>query len=211
MAASLAASPQLIKNGPLAGWTPEKEAPYVSFVTRGQFAGYRSEAKDIVCPASGDPGWRACEDKDVEQIEKLRSLAKDRVIVIGEDVAGVDRHDTVVGELPGYLLQANYIESLLDNRLIRPVWGPLNVLAGLAFFGAFEYFARQYEKRNYTRWQVIKRVTILIVASCLTVYLSVTLLGYYLNPTTIGLLAVVLRLTDTFPAPPSEASKKEQS
>jgi CHASE2 domain-containing sensor protein len=103
-------------------------------------------ARDLVCSAPGDPGWRACEDAGLSK--KLRSLADGRVVIIGEDVTDADRHDTVVGGLPGYMLQANYIESLLDDRLIRPVPEGLNMMAGLRFFAAFEYIAWRYHERR---------------------------------------------------------------
>jgi hypothetical protein len=205
LAASLAASPSFLRNGRLAGWTPDAPVPYVSFVRRGQFDDYDIAARDLVCSGPGNLGWRACEDSELSQ--KVRSLADGRIIIVGEDVAGIDRHDTVVGEMPGYILQANYIESLLDDRLIRPVPESLNVLAGLVFFAAFEYIAwRHHERRLYA----LSLIALLVVNSGLVIYLSVTLLGYYLNPATIGLLAVLLRLADTALVPPHGAPAKER-
>lgn len=205
LAASLAASPKFMQNGRLAGWTPDAPDPYVSFVRRGQFDDYSIAARDLVCTASGNPGWRACEDAELSQ--RLRSLADARVVIIGEDVTDADRHDTVVGDLPGYMLQANYIESLLDDRLIRPVPEGLNVLAGLLFFGAFEYIAWRYHER---RLHAFSWIALLFAGTGLAIYLSVTLLGYYLNPATIGLLAVLLRLADTALLPAEEAPAKER-
>jgi CHASE2 domain-containing sensor protein len=45
-----------------------------------------------------------------------------RIIVIGDDVEGVDRNDLFPDQpqVPGMYLQANYIESLLDGRYLRP-------------------------------------------------------------------------------------------
>jgi hypothetical protein len=40
-----------------------------------------------------------------------------KIVVIGDGQQ--DWHDTVVGRIPGVLLQANYIESLLDDRYFR--------------------------------------------------------------------------------------------
>jgi hypothetical protein len=205
LAASLAASPMFMQNGRLAGWTPDAPDPYVSFVRRGQFDGYSIAARDLVCSAPGNPGWRACADAELSP--KIRSVADGRVVIIGEDVTDIDRHDTVVGEMAGYVLQANYIESLLDDRLIRPVPEGLNVLAGLLFFAAFEYIAWRYHER---RLRAFSLVALLIASAGLAIYLSVTLLGYYLNPATIGLLAVSLRLADTALLPPEGAPARER-
>jgi len=205
LAASLAASPSFMRNGRLAGWTPDAPAPYVSFVRRGQFEDYNIAARDLVCSAPGSPEWRGCEDAELSQ--KVRNLADGRVVIIGEDVMGFDTHDTVVGEMPGYFLQANYIESLLDDRLIRPVPEYLNVLAGFMFFAAFEYVAWRHHQRRLYAFGLI---CLLVAGTGLVVYLSVTLLGYYLNPATIGLLAVLLRLADTALLPAHGAPAREQ-
>jgi len=42
-----------------------------------------------------------------------------RVIVIGEDIPGRDRHTLFGNDVSGVYLQANYIESLLDGRYLR--------------------------------------------------------------------------------------------
>lgn len=41
-----------------------------------------------------------------------------RIVLIGQ-YNSKDTHDTVVGPMPGFVLQANYIESLLDDRYYR--------------------------------------------------------------------------------------------
>ena len=205
LAASLAASPSFLQNGRLAGWTPDAPVPYVSFVRRGQFDDYNIAARDLVCSAPGNPGWRACADAELSS--KVRSLADGRIIIIGEDRPGYDSFDTVVGKMPGYILQANYIESLLDDRLIRPVPAGLNVVAGLMFFAAFEYLAWRHHGR---RLYALSSIALLVVGTALVIYLSVTLLGYYLNPATIGLLAVLLRLAYTALAPAEGARTRVQ-
>jgi CHASE2 domain-containing sensor protein len=43
-----------------------------------------------------------------------------KIILVGEDVSGKDRHQLLGHEVAGAYLQANYIESLLDSRYLRP-------------------------------------------------------------------------------------------
>jgi hypothetical protein len=68
--------------------------------------------------------------------QELPKALRSRIVVIGED-SERDRHEThtPLGTVPGVMLQANYIESLLDDRYFRP---PSNafVLAS-AFFWVF--------------------------------------------------------------------------
>ena len=43
------------------------------------------------------------------------------VVIIGEINHELDDHLTIVGRMSGLLVQANYIEALLDDRLFRPM------------------------------------------------------------------------------------------
>ena len=117
LAAAMAASPQLLDAGRLAGWTTDP--PYISLLEVRQFKPWTVSARDAVCGSPSPPGWRACQEGELNP--RVLSLVHGRVVVIGEDIPELDHHDTVVGNVPGYMLQANYIESLLDDRLIRPV------------------------------------------------------------------------------------------
>lgn len=49
-----------------------------------------------------------------------------RVIVIGDDVSNRDRHRLYDRDVSGAYLQANYIESLLDERYLRPLGASWN-------------------------------------------------------------------------------------
>jgi CHASE2 domain-containing sensor protein len=106
---------------------------------------------------------------------------------------GLDRHDTVVGDMPGYMLQANYLESLLDDRLIRPVPEAVDWISGFVVYAAFEFIIRRYHRRRVpgVLWALV-----LLSGTALTVYLAVTLFGYYLNPATVSLLAALMGLMD---------------
>ena len=212
LAAATAASPMFLGTGRLASWTPNSPSPYVSFVQSGQFDAYNMAARDLVCKANGPQDWRACSDDEIGP--KIRSLIQGRVVVIGEDFPEVDRHETVVGNLPGYILQANYIESLLDDRLIRPMPAlskvpeilNVDVLVGFLIFFCFEYLAWHY---HHHRVKALAWITVLFLGAVLTIYLSVSLLGYYLDPATVCLLAVLLRVADLglMPPAPTEPEK----
>jgi len=51
----------------------------------------------------------------------------------------MDSHFSVVGEVPGYILQANYVEALLDGRYFRAVAGWVNYVAGFLIYLAFHW------------------------------------------------------------------------
>ena len=104
----------------------------MSFLTNGQFDGVMIAANDIICSTSSEPGWRACESGELQP--RVRSLVRGKVVIIGEDVPDIDRHKTVVGDVAGFVLQADYVESLLDNRLIHPVSDIFNWTARIGHF-----------------------------------------------------------------------------
>jgi hypothetical protein len=61
------------------------------------------------------------------------SEIRGQVIVVGDDVAGRDRHQLLGSEVPGSYIQANYIESLLDGRYLKPTMTAWNVGALIAW------------------------------------------------------------------------------
>ncbi|HTR36996.1 MAG TPA: CHASE2 domain-containing protein [Bryobacteraceae bacterium] len=76
----------------------------------------------------------------VEHISEESSIAKlkGRIVIMG---FGDDLHDlwsTYVGRLPGYVLQANYLEALLDARAYRPVSFLNQLFIGALWFGVVE-------------------------------------------------------------------------
>jgi len=77
-------------------------------------------------------------DTDTDPLEQINH----RIVVIGKDDPRIDRWDSVIGEVPGAVLQANYIESILDSRLLKPVEGWLSVVAALAWLGLIEVIFR---------------------------------------------------------------------
>ena len=91
-----------------------KQNPFTSFVAEGTFRPVNAE--DILTgPVSRDRWNLAC-----------------KIVVIGDYS---DRsHDSVLGPMPGYVLQANYIESLLDDRYffgLGRLWTPIGTFVCL--------------------------------------------------------------------------------
>jgi hypothetical protein len=131
-------------------------------------------ATKILC---GEPGTKydpqTCRTPAVAEFP-----LKGKVIVVGQ-YAESDWHQTVIGSMPGFALQANYIESLLDDRYYQliPRWleillavlcfvgiditieqarsphlGALISLAGMAFLWAIAHFAIMEWGFYFTFW-----------------------------------------------------------
>ncbi len=86
--------------------------PYISFLNRKQFAPYSFLAGFVLCGhdvAQGE-NTAACEGSP-----RTLGVLSGKIVLVGE-IIDQDRWATVVGNLPGVYLHANFIEALLDDR-----------------------------------------------------------------------------------------------
>jgi CHASE2 domain-containing sensor protein len=114
--ASLAYPDRLVqKNRPLSSLIERNENPFTSLLKEDDFEPIL--AGQIL--DSGVPARRAeaCPSEPLPEV--LQKQIAGRVVVIGEIDHQNDDHFTVLGKMSGLLLQANYIESLLDDRVFR--------------------------------------------------------------------------------------------
>lgn len=76
-------------------------------------------AISLLCDLDKDPkGWRGCSTPPTNDASnKLHG----RIVVVGFSDRPDDQWETSAGRMPGYVLHANYIESLLDARAFRPL------------------------------------------------------------------------------------------
>jgi hypothetical protein len=78
-------------------------------------------AISVMCSEQGpNRNWQNCSDP-LEGNRDLRANLRGRVVVVGFSDHADDLWKTSVGQMAGYVLQANYIEALLDARVYRPV------------------------------------------------------------------------------------------
>ena len=86
-------------------------------------------ATEVLCGKKPwtDPNWENCQGKDLPADDGLQS----RIVIIGEFGNEIDLHESVIGEISGVVLQANYVESLLDDRYLSPVNKWISLLVNL--------------------------------------------------------------------------------
>jgi len=76
-----------------------RDNPFTSFIPEDAFRPLKAE--EVLSGKSSPAEWQ---------------LAR-RIVMVGDEVT--DIHESVVGRVPGVVLQANYLESLLDDRYFR--------------------------------------------------------------------------------------------
>jgi CHASE2 domain-containing sensor protein len=184
----------LTKNQRLREMQDLGQSPYINFLERDQFN--HIYASEVLCMAQEKITHAAaakCGDVKQRQAGPQKRTLLDlnhQIVVIGE-AAREDNHNSIIGEVPGFYLQANYIEALLDDRVFRPVHPLVNYALGFLIFAIFEYILIKNLKKPF--WAIVK-VLALLVATTVVLYLAVVHSGYYLNPATVGLLAIFINL-----------------
>jgi len=166
--------------------TGDASHPYVSFLKPEQFTVFAAGAllcgQNYAAATKVDAASR-CESDPAA----LRSL-RGKIVVVGASDES-DAYLSPVGEVYGFVLHANYIEALLDQRYFTPASEPVNYLFGFVMFAAILFSLREPDPAK----RMAMFVTTIIVAYLL-VYFSVMFLGYYLNPALLSVawLAIII-------------------
>jgi CHASE2 domain-containing sensor protein len=88
-----------------------------------------------------------------------------------------DIHESVLGEVPGYLLMANYIEGLLDDRTFSDVpWWIEFAFAIVLFVSIHLLF---HWRRGHSLMALV--IVTLLVVQFLTAFVTTVYFGYYLT------------------------------
>jgi hypothetical protein len=93
--------------------------PYTSFLKEEDLPITR--AIDVICSArGGDYSLSTCNSVEKRRLDP-QTMFGGKIVLIGQAGVSGDVHASVVGNVPGVILQANYIESLLQNRIYKPL------------------------------------------------------------------------------------------
>jgi CHASE2 domain-containing sensor protein len=173
----------------LSGFLGEKEEdavhPYVSFLRPEQMP--LTPAGALVC----GPNYQTVTVGSASTCEKFpKALAglRGKIVVVGASDAD-DRHRSAIGKVHGFILQANYIEALLDQRYFTPAHILVNDLFGFCIFVAF-MAATHFARPAWTLacWGIT------IVAAGLTVYFLIIYFGYFTTPVGVSVLALLFNI-----------------
>jgi hypothetical protein len=149
--------------------------PFTSFLKESEIPTFA--AIDLVCdPALPKPAkWEDCPPDRYGS-----DLLKNHIIVVGNRTTE-DFHASVIGTVPGVVLQANYIESLLDDRYFKPVpfWAAflVNALLLLLIVLIFYWAMRT---GNVSPETALGASLLVICSAWILTYLLTLHLGYYL-------------------------------
>jgi CHASE2 domain-containing sensor protein len=101
----------------------------------------------------------------------------------------MDIHSSVLGPVPGFLLQANYVEALLDDRYLEPVSRWVDYAYGFLLFAGVQLAMLVYQR------SVLKALfwaSACFAVAVFVLYALVVHVGWYVNPVSVSVLAVAI-------------------
>jgi CHASE2 domain len=164
--------------------------PFTSFLSERELRPY--SAIDLICGRPGSGGssdWRTCLSGHGDR-QALADL-QCRVVIVGEDNPDLDFYETPIGGMPGVSLQANYVESLLDDRYLRPASTLVIWALSAGWFALIEAVFHWFSSRPLHAVWVALGVTAFL--AMLLYVVAVVNLGFYLALWPTGVVAVGLR------------------
>ncbi len=182
-------NPRLLnENRRLADLVRSGKQPYIGFLEPAQFEPYRHFASEIVCgkPLASQQDWPGCFGHDPVPPE----VASRIVLIAEEDPA--DQHNTIVGRIAGYYLQANYIEAILDDRYLMPAWRGVDTVFSFAILLAMELLLVVFHDSPV---RAVLSILALGGLVAFVIFEVIVNLEVYVDPAWVTLTYVVFRLS----------------
>ena len=185
--AALVHEPKLFAKTPrLQDLKNERHNPYASMIGERLFN--ILVAADFLCTDKATAADHALACAQAKRSETDPSYVRGRIVIVGETGGPIDRHDSgVVGEVPGTVLQANYIEALLDERYFRSAPEPVNCVVGFLLFLALELSLRLVNPLK-----ALGCTALVVIVTFGLLSLSARYGGYYVDPAVSALVLVFM-------------------
>jgi hypothetical protein len=163
----------------------KRKHPYTSFLRTRAIPEIPAIAVLCVPGSFSGNDWDKCRPADA-----ARTLFASPIVLIGER-SRRDWHDSPIGGVPGAVVQANYIESLLEDRYLSPVSRrttlALNIFWIILVEGTFLFlFSRPLRALGLSLL-----ATLGLIAAC---YILILQWGYFLSLWVLGLGILLPRL-----------------
>jgi hypothetical protein len=176
----------LERNSRISSFIERHQSPFISFIEEQNFK--EILASRIVSRESGT-GRLDCASEPLP--EDLRKQIAGHVVIIDEINHDLDDHPTVVGRMSGLLVQANFIEALLDDRLFRPV-PALDYALAFLMMTTLELVLILYQGRVL---QLILMLLLFSACSIAFLFCMVKFPAWYVDPIPLSLTTVAIKVS----------------
>lgn len=185
-AAAVATHPELAGQYPLNERSIQAKHPYTGFIQADMW--HPIAALDLLC-GGRKQDWRSCRGTDLTSAQLIR--LRGRVALVGFHDPPDDVHDSVLGQISGAMLYANYVEALLDQRYLRPASKTIQLIISVMWLFTIELIYKRVANVGAAFLWAIAASLLWV----LTVYYWATLqLGFYLVLWPPSLIAILVRL-----------------
>jgi hypothetical protein len=124
--------------------------------------------------------------------EMVRARVRGKIAILGWIDDRTDVYNTAVGRVPGMVLHANYIESLLDGRLLHAIPLLWQLMISLIWFAAVEWPFHVWEQHLERAYLVA--LLVFVVVAFFLYYFVVVNIGWYLALLPPSFIALTLRV-----------------
>jgi len=173
--------------------------PYTNFLRENELPIERSI--EVICLSSPDEAWKAiCAGTRVfgatpGSLNSKSDSLKDKIVIIG--IVGLgDLHPTVLGRVPNVILQANYIQSLLNSRVYKPLSIGADLIVEAILLVVVFTIAWRFRRNTFLALAVSILATIV---GAFVILKFLTWAGYYTNLVVpLAAAAVITNITVQF-------------
>lgn len=163
--------------------------PYTNFIPENKFA--EADAFALLCDPQQHSGreWRSC--TDAEGDATASGKLKGHIAVVGWRAG--DLHHTIIGDMPGFVIHANYIEALLDEHYLKTIDFRWQLFLSALWFLCMDipFWIREHE----TARPFATALLVWIASALLVYYVAVVNLGFYSGLLVPSLAALAIRST----------------
>jgi hypothetical protein len=188
-AAARLREPGLLTDARVSALVREGKQPFVGFLGPDKFKEHRHFASEVMCGKAleSQQDWHGCYDEH----RPLPFDVRGGIVLVGEEDR-TDVHQTIVGPLMGYYLQANYLEALLDDRFLMPAWPIANAAFSLVFLMAMELVLTLFHR---SPWRAALWLAVLGGVFLLAIFELIVNAQVYVDPSLVTVTYVLFRLS----------------
>jgi hypothetical protein len=160
------------EQSPLLQIIADNHDPYVSY-----FFDHvpQASARDLFCRGGTISPNGQCAGGTQEA--DLPELLRGKIVLISDVTATMDDwYESPAGRVPGAVLHANYIESLIADNVLKPVPVIFQIAASCAWFVVIELIFKRYERRPWLATGLVAGATF---ALAITFYYAVVVLLHF--------------------------------
>jgi hypothetical protein len=180
----------------LAPFIQHENRPYVSLFPENEFPGVA--AIDVLCEErpKDSADYTNCKERRpgdptlTDLSKKKKIVLRNKIVILADVSTREDLHGTFIGELPGAVLHANYIEAMINKNYLRPVHPLIQLIVSLIWFLAIEWVFVQFAHRPLYALSAALAVIAVFIVIFFFLFVQISGLNFVLLPPSLLLVFI---------------------